>query len=138
MQKLDISKLKNSQGQRSVADPQLNEQAILADLDRVSSITTSAQLKNGAKLAVIDGFDRQPNRDYFAELVTSACSLQANLSRLEFAAHMQQLLKDNKLDADMLERTVKSLTQVCEERRADVVKLFKPVTEMRHSTDAVH
>lgn len=128
----------NSQRRRDVAEPVLNEDAILNDLDRVTSAPSAAQLKQGARLAIIDTFDRRPHREPFVDLVNEACSLQANLSRLEFAENLRGVLEKGKLDKAMLDDTIKGLTQVCEERRAAVLKMFKPVTEMRMDHDPLH
>jgi hypothetical protein len=85
----------------------------------------------------MDGFDRRPHREPFGELVATATSLQANLSRLEFAVHLRDMLEKGKLTKETLDETVTGLTKVCEDRRAELVKQFKPVTEMRHSTDTL-
>lgn len=138
MQKTAPISSSSMQRQHDVADPLLNEAAILNDLDRVSSAPSAAQLKQGARLAILDTFDRRPYREPFAELVCEACSLQANLSRLEFAETLRKALEGGKLDKAMLDETIKGLTNVCEERRAGLIKLFKPVTEMRLEGDPLH
>lgn len=136
--KLEPRNLSNSQRQRDVADPIMNEAAILSDLDRVASTANASQLKSGSKLAIVDAFDRRPDREPFHDLVQEACSLQANLSRLEFAETMRRLFVENKLSKETLDGVVKTLVEKCEEHRTSLVKKFKPVTEMRLKDDKVH
>lgn len=128
----------SSRRQHKVADPILNEKAVLNDLDRVSSLKTAEQLKHAAQFTIIGAFDRQIDRDPFIELVQTASGYAANLSRLELLAQLSNLLTQGKLNEKTLETAIKAMTKVCEERRAELVKQFTPITEMRLDGDKVH
>lgn len=121
-----------------MADPQLNEGAIVAMLDKISTPANTERLTSAAFLSIIDSHDRKLEREEWVAIVQDALGLNDMLSRLELTSALFRRYKENIIEEKMFTEAIHELTKRAEDFRQDLKKRMELVAQCPYETDTKH
>lgn len=118
--------------------PRIDEAYIMQALDRVSSPLAFNALVTGAHLSIIDGFDRQIDRDPYNSLVEDAIALVNMGSRLHAVNAMLRMMEKGTLTREKMEEARVALTKQAEIHRTKLMGLMDKVRQCPTLYDQIH
>lgn len=121
-------------------NPQFSEAVILQALDSISSPAAAPALQAGARLAVLDAFDRGIDRDAFERILKHAMDLYAMTSRLNFMSAVVGQIKHTErqpTDEEWSEG-VKQVTHRSESIREHLIKEVELLVQCPCEFDTLH
>lgn len=121
-----------------MADPQLNERAIVDMLDKISTPVSTERLTSASFLSIIDSHDRKLDREEWVAIVQDALGMNDMLSRLELTSALFRRFKENILEDKVFTEAIHELTKRAEDFRLDLKRRMELVAQCPYETDTRH
>lgn len=121
-----------------MADPLLNEGAIIQMLDVISAPANVEKLASASFLSIIDSHDRKLEREDWVAIVQDALGMNDMLTRLELTNALYNRFKRNKLEDETFTDALKELTKRAEAFREDLKRRMELVAQCPYETDTRH
>lgn len=121
-----------------MADPQLNEGAIVAMLDKISSPANTERLTSGSFLSIIDSHDRKLEREEWVAIVQDALGMNDMLSRLELTHALYRRYKNELLEEKIFTEAIHELTKRAEDFRLGLKRRMELVAQCPYEKDTRH
>lgn len=121
-----------------MADPLLNEGAIITMLDTLSTPANVEKLTSASFLSIVDSHDRKLEREDWVAVVQDALGMNDMLSRLELTNALYNRWKRGKVEDDTFTEAIKELTKRSEAFREDLKRRMELVAQCPYETDTRH
>lgn len=121
-----------------MADPVLNESAIVKMLDTISAPANIERLTSATFLSIIDSHDRKLEREEWVGIVQDALAMTDMLTRLEITTAMHRRLKEERLNDELFVNATKELTKRAEEFRENLKRKMELVAQCPYESDTKH
>jgi hypothetical protein len=128
----------SSRKPKSPVNPQLDEEGILATLQMPLALGALQHIRRAAVFAVMDAFDRDVNREFFAAILSDCVNLNETAQRLELVAAVYKDFEDGTLTAEKLDEYGEALGHTFEKYRVLTLEHATLVSEMAHAGTVIH
>lgn len=120
-----------------MADPQLDEDHIIALLQTPPLTTTWAELQKGAVQAMMDIYDRKVVRDEFIRMVTPCLVLYGQAAKLSLMVNVSVAHDQGDVDAVRIKHAIDGLASSIRDQSERVIDIVKRLKECPTSKDTV-
>lgn len=121
-----------------MADPQLNESAIVAMLDTISAPANVERLTSAGFLSVIDSHDRKLEREEWVAIVQDVLGMTDMLTRMEITNALYRRFREDALKEATFTDAMKELTKRAEAFREDLKRRMELVAQCPYENDTKH
>ena len=121
-----------------MADPQLNERAIVSMLDTISTPASIERLVSAGFMSIIDSHDRKLERTEWVGIVQDAMGMADMLTRLEITVALHKRFNEKVLDEKVFTDAIKELTKRSEGLRESLKEKMELVAQCPYETDTKH